>query len=186
MKNIVFKLVLTSVILISVLSLFSCSKSSSDPAVLTVINGSHTKTFTMSQLKKLPLFSGYGGQIDMNNAITGPNQYEGVALSDLLNMVGGINVSDSIKITASDNYTVTLSYDQVTTGNFTIFASSNGQEANAPSMTPKVFIAYEDNGAPLAAGTGPLEFGIMTCPYRVTQSSWWVKQVIKIEVLAVQ
>jgi hypothetical protein len=186
MKNIIYKLALTSVILISVLSLFSCSNGSSDPKVLTVINGKDTKTYSMSQLKKLPVFSGYGGQIDMNDTITGPTQYVGVALNDLLDTVGGITANDSVKITAKDNNTVMLSYTQVTNGSFTIFNAATGQQATSPSMTPKAFIAYENNGTPLAADTGPLEFGIMTCQYRVTQESQWVKQVAKIEVLTGQ
>jgi len=183
MKNIIYKLALISVILISVLALFSCSKGSSDPKVLTVTNCKDTKTYSVSQLKKLPVFSGYGGQIDMNNTIVGPTQYTGVALSDLLNTVGGITANDSVKITAKDNNTVMLSYAHVTDGSFTIFNAATGQQATSPSMTPKVFIAYENNGTPLAADTGPLEFGIMTCQYRVTPESWWVKQVVKIEIM---
>jgi hypothetical protein len=186
MKNTINKLVRLSLILISVFSLIGCSKNLSDPVALVVINGSQTKTYTISQLKKLPLFSGYGGQIDTNNAIIGPNQYAGVALSDLLNAVGGITAQDSVKITASDNYSVTVSYDQATAGNFTIFDSSSGQEATAPSMIPQAFIAYSEGGVPLATGVGPLEFGIMTCQFRVTQASLWVKQVDKIEVVAAQ
>ena len=195
MKKLICKLVLLSIILISVLSLFSCSQSTAisvitdipaGPAVLTIVKGNKIKTYTMSQLRELPLFSGYAGQIDSDNNITGPNQYNGVTLDDLLNTVGGITSRDSVKVINSDNYTKTLTYEQVTTGNFDLFSSSNGQETTAPVMVPKVFLAYEKDGNPLNDGIGPLEFGIMTCQYRVTQESLWIKKVVRIEVIAAQ
>jgi hypothetical protein len=53
-------------------------------------------------------------------------------------------------------------------------------------MVPKLFIAFEINEAPLDAASGPLEFGIMTCQFRVTRDSLWIKKVAKIEVIPAQ
>lgn len=154
--------------------------------VLTVTEGSQTKTYSLADLQALPSVSGYGGQISMGNTITGPDSYQGVALTTLLSAVGGITASQNVVITGSDNYSQTLSYQQVTTDNFTLFDAVSGQQSAAPDMTPQVFVAYEKNGNPLDADTGPFEFGVMTCQNRVTQGSLWVKKLAKIEVMAAQ
>ena len=95
-------LILASLVMITVAA---CGKSSTtaeekqksaDSVVLTVTNGSRTKTFTMSQLKELPMCLGSAGQIDNNNKITGPDEYRGVALGDILNTIVGISPVNSV------------------------------------------------------------------------------------------
>jgi DMSO/TMAO reductase YedYZ molybdopterin-dependent catalytic subunit len=164
----------------------SASTTIAGPAVLTVVEANQTKTYSLADLQSLPAVSGYGGQIAPDNSINGPYTYQGVALTTLLNAVGGITEAQSVKITGSDNYSETLSYQQVTAENFTLYDSSTGLQSAAAEMTPQVFVAYEKDGVMLAADSGPFEFGIMTCQKRVTQSSLWVKKLIKIEVVAAQ
>ncbi len=154
--------------------------------VLTVTEGNQTKTYSLADLQALPSVSGYGGQIGQSNNITGPDSYQGVALQTLLNAVGGISAGQNVKITGSDNYSQNLSYQQITTENFTLFDCVTGQESAAAEMTPVVFIAYEKNGSPLAGDAGPFEFGIMTCEKRVTQGTLWVRHAVKIEVTSSQ
>jgi hypothetical protein len=88
--------------------------------ILTVTEGSQTKTYSLADLQALPSVSGYGGQISMGNTITGPDSYQ-VSLITLLNAMGGITSGQNVIITGSDNYSQTLSYQQVTTDNFTLF-----------------------------------------------------------------
>lgn len=176
------------------LTFTSCSQSTakapatpvtaSSPTVLTVVEANQTKTYSLADLEALPAVSGYGGQIAPDNSINGPYTYQGVALTTLLNAVGGITSDQKVKITGSDNYSETLSYQQVTADNFILYDSSTGQQSTAAEMTPQVFVAYEKDGAMLTGDNGPFEFGIMTCQKRVTQSSLWVKKLIKIEVVA--
>jgi hypothetical protein len=156
------------------------------PPALVVVSGSQTKSYTMADLKALPVLSGYAGQLGKNNVITGPNQYKGVALTDLLKAVGGITAGNSVKITASDGYTKTLTYQQVTTSNFTMHDSITGQEATTSDTTPQLFVAYEKDGAPLDSSTGPLQLAIMTSQTRVTQASAWVKMTTRIEIVTAQ
>jgi guanyl-specific ribonuclease Sa len=58
--------------------------------VLTVTEGSTVKTYSMAALQALPSVSGNGGSLGKGGTITGPFPYQGVALSTLLNAVGGI------------------------------------------------------------------------------------------------
>jgi len=185
-------LILASLVMITVAA---CGKSSTtaeekqksaDSVVLTVTNGSRIKTFTMSQLKELPMCLGSAGQIDNNNKITGPDEYRGVALGDILNTIGGISPVNRVKISALDNNSQIFSYDQIANGIIDIYDAIYGRTTTAPVMVPKLFIAFEINGTPLDSVTGPLEFGVMTCQFRVTRESLWVKKVVKIEVISAQ
>jgi len=156
------------------------SATASGTTVLTVTEGSTVKTYSMADLQALPSVSGYGGQISMGNTITGPDSYQGVALITLINVVGGITSGQNVIITGSDNYSQTLSYQQVTTDNFTLFDAVSGQQSAAPDMTPQVFVAYEKNGNPLDADTGPFEFGVMTCQNRVHRVHYGLNSWLKL------
>ena len=150
------------------------------PVILNVIKGSQNNGYSLSGIKALPALTGFAGQKSKTGNITGPLPYKGVALTDLLATAGGITEANSVKITASDNYTKTLTYSQITKGDFTTY-DSTGNAANA-EMKPVVFLAYEQDGKALDAGTGPLQLGVMTCKNQVTDGSWWVKIIVKIEI----
>jgi hypothetical protein len=196
MKNaICFKLGLIFSALAVIMSIAACGRSapvateyqkSASPVVLHVIKGKTTKTFSVAQIKELPNLSGFAGQIDENNKINGPVEYKGVALTDILNTSGGISAGNQIKITSADNGSRIFSYDQVATGNIDIYDGLSGLTTTAPVMVPKLFVAFESNGTPLETGTGPLEFGVMTCQFRVTRDSLWLKNIIKIEIITAQ
>jgi hypothetical protein len=152
------------------------------PVVLTVTSGTQTKTFSMAQVKALTVYSGYAGQKSKSGTTTGPVAYKGVKLTDLLAAVGGLPNGASVKITAKDGFSKTLTYDQIATGAFSVY-DKTGAAATA-EMTPTPFIVYEADGKALDDTTGPLQLGIMTCQNQVTDGSWWVKGVVTVEVVA--
>ncbi len=149
--------------------------------VLTVTKGTQTKTFTMTELKALTQVSGYAGTKNKKGEITGPNPYKGVSLTSVLNAVGGISAGSSVKFTAKDDYSKTLTYDQISSGTFTTY-DATGTAVN-PEKTPVVFVAYEANGQALDETTGPAQLAIMTCEKQVTDGSNFIKQLVKIEVV---
>ena len=155
-----------------------------ESTALTVTNGSRTQTYTMTELKALSAITGYAGEKNKQGVVTGPVSYKGIALMYLLNGVGGLTASNSVVITAKDGFTKTLTYQQVTEGNFTTYDKSGATVT--PEMKPTVFLAYEKEGAALDETTGPLRLGIMTCQNQATDSSMWVKMVERIEVIAAQ
>jgi hypothetical protein len=154
------------------------------PAVLTVTKGTQTKTFTMAELKALPVLSGYGATKNKSGTIAGPFQYKGVALTDLLAAAGGMSATNSVKITAKDGFSKTLTYAQVTEGGFITFDKAGAEVA--AEMKPVLFVAYERDGAALDESTGPLQFGLITSQNQLTENSWWVKQTEKIEIVTTQ
>ena len=186
-----------SILLVTAMLLASCSKSTATstqtpmptttaigPIVLTVTNGSQVKTYSLTDLHDFSVASGYGGQKGEGGLITGPFPYQGVALIDLLNAVGGITTGQNIKITGSNGYSETLSYDQITNGTFNIFDTS-GNQINTRA-TPTIAVVYSVYGNSLDSTTGPIEFGILYNLNFITDESIWVKSVNKIDIIAAQ
>ena len=169
---------------VTVTSSTAAATSSDTETVLTVIKDAQTVTYTMNSLKALPQISGYAGQMSSTGNISGPFQYKGIAMSEILKAVGGISETNAVRISAKDGYSMTLSYKQMTEGNFTVLDSSTGKETAATNK-PVVFLAYEEDGKTLG-DLGPLRMGIMTSNSQVTEGHWWVKWSQKIEVIPVQ
>ena len=152
--------------------------------VLTVINGSQTKTFTLTELKALTPTSGAGATLNKNNVVSGPNQYKGVSLTNILSTVGGISAGKNVKVTASDGYTKNLTYDQVVNGSVPV--TDNTGATVTPVTKPIIILVYEKDGAALDASTGPLEIGVLTAAGQLSAGSSWVKMITKIEVVSAQ
>jgi len=114
---------------------------------LTGPNGS--RSFTLDQLKALPVTEGQGGFKDSAGVITLPSDFKGVALKDLMTALGGsFDSSIGVTLTAKDGYSMTYSYDQVANGDFTVYDPATGVElAHHDSVT--AILAYEQNGKPL-------------------------------------
>jgi hypothetical protein len=157
----------------------------SQPAALTIVNGTVTKTFTMSQIEALTPISGSTGDITSSGGIEGPYNYKGAALSDILKTVGGITANDAVKFLAKDGYSMTMSYNQITNGTeFPTYNTTTGAEVT-PDNNITVFLAYDMNGKSLGDDVGPLRLGIMA-PNQLTEGEWWVKWVEKIQVVPLQ
>jgi len=161
------------------------AQSTDTATVLTVTKGDVTNTYTMSALKAVTPVTGWGGTMSSTGTISGPYQYKGVTLTELLKAVGGVTEDNAIRVSAKDGYAMTISYRQLTEGNFTIIDSSTGKETTATS-TPVVFLAYEEDGKAISDTHGPLRLGILTSNTQVTDGHWWVKWVQKIEVITTQ
>jgi DMSO/TMAO reductase YedYZ molybdopterin-dependent catalytic subunit len=160
-------------------------KQTNESPALTVTKGEQTATYTMTALKAMTPLTGWAGQMSSTGTISGPFEYKGVAISDVLQAVGGITEENAVRVSAKDGYAMTLSYKQITEGNFTIIDSNTGKEVTAANK-PAVFVAYEEAGKPIDENIGPLRLGIMTSNSQVTEGHWWVKWTQKIEVISVQ
>ena len=156
-----------------------------ETVALTVVNGTQTKTLTMVDIKALSVISGSTGDITSSGTIQGPNEYKGVALTDILKSVGGITANNAIRISAKDGYSMTFSYNQVVKGTeFPTYDNTTGKEVT-PAGTITLFLAYEKDGKPIDDTVGPLRIGIMA-PGQVTDGHWWIKWAQKIEVITMQ
>jgi len=169
--------------------LASCSTSTTTttpagPVVLTVTNGSTVKTYSLADLQKLKAVTGNGGTKGKGGTVTGPFSYQGVALKDLLNAVGGVTSGQSVKLTGSDGYSKTLTYDQVTSGGFNTYDASGNPVT--PTANPVLAVVYSSNGAPLDSTVGPLEMGLLSSQSLVADGNMWVKLLNKIDIVAAQ
>ena len=150
-------------------------------AVLTVTNGSTIKTYSLEDLQAFTPVTGTGGTL-----INGLSSYQGVALTDLLNAVGGIAKGDSVAITAIHNYNIKLTYDQITNSSFNTY-DTNGNRVT-PTIKPVIAVIYSENGKPAGFGgtigiTGPTELGIISTQNLVTDSSMWLGSLEKIDII---
>jgi hypothetical protein len=153
--------------------------------VLTVTQGSTVKTYSMAALQALPSVSGNGGSLGKGGTITGPFPYQGVALTTLLNAVGGIAEGETVTLTSSDNYTQQLTYDQITSGSLLNYYDTNGNPIT-PSPKPTLTVIYSENGAALDSTHGPTELGALalSSPNVLTDGSLWAKMVVSITIAA--
>jgi DMSO/TMAO reductase YedYZ molybdopterin-dependent catalytic subunit len=156
-----------------------------DAAELIVVNGTQTKTLTMSEIQAMAPVTGSTGLITGSGTINGPYNLQGAALRDILKPVGCITTNDAVKISAKDGYSMTLSYNQVMNGTeFPVYNTTTGKE-EPPAGNIFVFIAYEQDGQPISTDMGPLKLSIMA-PGQLTDGRWWVKWVQKIEIIPQQ
>jgi hypothetical protein len=160
------------------------SAAAAGPTVLIVTEGSQTMTYSLAQLQALTPVTGNGGFMGKGGSITGPYSYQGVALTTLLNAVGGIAEGQSAKITGSGNYSQTLTYDQImnTSSNFS-FYDTNGNSIT-PQTNPTLAIVYSQGGNALSSSVGPLELGMLSSQSYLTNGSLWVGSVQSISVAA--
>jgi hypothetical protein len=139
----------------------------------------------MAALQALPSLSGNGGSLGKGGTITGPFPYQGVALTTLLNAVGGIAEGETVTLTSSDNYTQQLTYDQITSGSLLNYYDTNGNPIT-PSPKPTLTVIYSENGAALDSTHGPTELGALalSSPNVLTDGSLWAKMVVSITIAA--
>jgi hypothetical protein len=160
----------------------SLSPSLPSTANLTLVAFNGTGYFlSSSQIASLPSTIGPGGWFSVNN-------YTGVSLETLANLVGGLNSSEVLAVVGSDGYTKNFTYAQVVNGNFSGL-TYNRTTGNPTSPTKPIaaIIAYYNNSQLIpgrsSGGDGPLMLAIVGNDSLVTPGNYWVWWVDKVEVL---
>ncbi len=143
------------------------------------------KSLTMDDLKAMPVAQGWAGIKSSTGRITVPEQYKGVSVTDLCKLVGGISPNTGITLTAKDGYAMTISYDQITAGDFITYDPGTGDEVKIKDALT-VIIAYEKEGKPLPADSdGPLKLVVISAKNnQVVDGHWAVKWITQIAVKA--
>ena len=160
---------------------YAYSSASLPPISLTLVGLDSTQiVLNETDIGSLPSLESYGGLKNQLGNIKDLGNYTGVPLSTLCNLVGGINATDSLRITATDSYTITLSYGQVVNGAFITYDNSSGQQVvHNQSLTPILAYYYDD----MNVSDGPLKLAIVGPEGLLTDGTLWVKWVVKLEVL---
>jgi hypothetical protein len=193
-KGLNTKIIATIVIIIIVVSLSAVaaqyilnqSPQSSDelPDMTLTLIGSNEQeqTLTKTDILAITPYTADGGIRTSSGEIKGVGTYTGVAVTDLLDLVGGIQSDQTLTATAQDGYTMTYSYNQVTNGaDFTTYDPTTRSET-AATQPLKMVLTYSIDGSPLPSDEGPLRMGVLGSEGLATQGNLWEKLVIKLQV----
>jgi hypothetical protein len=147
---------------------------------LVALNGT-TVSLDSNSIAELPSFTSKGGLMTSVGTIKAVNNYTGVKLTSLCDLIGGISSETSVRVTASDGYSMIYSYDQLC-GDFVTYNPKTGNEiAHNQTLTP--IVAYHINGENLDDDEGPLRFLIVGPEGLITDGHYWIKFTEKIEIL---
>jgi len=151
--------------------------------VLELVGLEKTVSLTMEELMALPAVEGQAGIKSSTGAITPPELYKGVALKDLLELVGPLDESMGINIVAEDGYALTFSYDQIMNGTFISYDPATGEELKNPFPLTAI-LAYRRGDQPLdKQQDGTVRVAIISDEAKqVTDGHWSIKWVAKVEV----
>jgi hypothetical protein len=163
----------------------SASLPSTANLTLAALNG--TEYFlNSSQIATSPSTTAPGGY-NQGSPPFNTNNYTGVSLRTLANLVGGLNSGEVLMVEGSDGYAINFTYSQVVNGNFSTFDSITGNPAS-PTQPIVPILAYYNNSQLIPGesngGSGPLMVAIVGNDSLVTQGKYWVKWVDKVEVFS--
>lgn len=144
-------------------------------------SGGDERVLTFDEIRAMPSYEGYGGFFTTVGIVNGPYNCKGVSVKDLCELVGGIDASNTVWVSAPDGYLIAFSYDQVN-GNFRTFDPTTFREVPHDELT--MILMYEQDGAPLSDYDGrPLRIAIVSGrDDYITEGHNWVKWVDEIEV----
>jgi len=145
---------------------------------LTLI-GDEQIVLDFDEILAMPAYSGRSGFFTSVGVVNGPFDIKGVPLLDLCDLVGGVNSSEFVRISAVDNYSMVFSYNQLH-GEFITYNTSLHEVDNDGLV---LVLMYELDGEPLTEDVGsPLRIAIIGDNV-LTEGMYWVKWINKIEIL---
>jgi len=146
--------------------------------VVLTVEGTSTIDFTLSELQGMTAVTSMGGFIKSTGTIIGPDEFTGVPLKDLIDLVyaGG---EYSVEVVATDDYTITYNYSQVEDGLFEHFDSATGDSLGYDTFT--MVMAYAQDGLPLEDMV--LRIAIIDDSEPITSSDLWAKMVRTVRVV---
>jgi hypothetical protein len=150
------------------------------PMNLTLVGLNGTSlTLNETTIAKLESFTSRGGLKTSVGYLHGIGNYTGVSVVDLCNLVGGINSTCSLLVTASDGYSMVYAYNQVEGKNFTCYSAVTGDEVQS-NQPFTMILAYYKNGANLTSDEGPLRLAIVGSQGLLTDGHFWVRMVAQL------
>jgi hypothetical protein len=150
------------------------------PMNLTIVAPNGTElTLDETEISVLPALRDVGARRNSIGVVSGLGNYTGSSLNMFCDLVGGMENDTVLLVTAADNTTKKLTYEEVN-GAFTTYNMSGQPVSHNESLTP--ILAYHFNDANLSLTDGPLRLAIVGSEGLATTSSYWVKQVVKLEI----
>lgn len=183
-KRIIAKVLPLMLVVFLTVSLLNCFGCGGGEVLLTLTKGDETATYTLKQLKAMPSVTARASFMKSTGDIISEATYKGVELSVLTDDVGGLGTGEQVKLIAVDEYSMTMTYEQIAADAFTTFDSS-GAEVDHSGRDLRVIVAYEADGEAInAVSEGPLRLLIMAADGALvtTEGHWWVKHLTKINI----
>ncbi len=150
-----------------------------EPDILFITRGDLHLGYTLTEIMEMPAITGLGGYKKSTGTIVGPFNYTGVTIQYLLSLTEAPLVNYSIEVVAADNYTTYYNMTQVE-GRFQAYNSTTGECVGIQDCS--LIIAYQQDGAVITDG-GPLRVAILNSDGHVTDGHFWIKSVIRINVI---
>ena len=142
--------------------------------------GDEEKVLTFDDIKTMPSYTGRGGFFSTVGMKYGPFKCKGVPIEYLCDLVGGIDESSTVWISAPDGYMMVFDYDQIKC-DFNTFDPEDLKEV--PHGDLKLILTYEQDGELLPENDGrPFRVSIVGKEDLLTEGSYWVKWVDRIEI----
>ena len=153
------------------------------PMSLTIVGANGTQVFlNETDVAALPSYRGYGGFKNQLGIVKGLGNYTGVSLDMLCGLVGGLTSTSIVNVSASDGYWSIFTFDEVVNGNFTTYDSNGEEVSHSQPLVPIVAYYFNDMNISESNG-GPLRLAIVGPEGLVTNSTLWVKCVVRVEVI---
>jgi hypothetical protein len=133
---------------------------------------------TNAQIKDMATIEGYGAMKSETGALSSTRRYRGVAIRDLMALVGGGTTVDVISI---DGSKVSYTADQVN-GRVTTYDPAGGEESTITGPLTMILALIVDDD-PIDSYDGPLRIAFVTpTGEQATMSSLWARRVMAIVV----
>jgi hypothetical protein len=147
---------------------------------LVAVNGTQV-TINETDIGQLTSYSGFGGYKNQLGNLKGYGNYTGVSLEALCNLVSGLTNTSTVRVTATDNYSMSFTYAEVK-GEFVTYDNVTGAEVNHTEPLMPI-VAYYLNDSSIPLSDGPLRLAIVSPEGYATSSTYWVKLVVRIEIV---
>ncbi|PVX24713.1 MAG: hypothetical protein CW691_06765, partial [Candidatus Bathyarchaeum sp.] len=150
---------------------------------LTIVAANGTEVVLRStDIAGLSSYTADGGTRSNSGSIKNFGTYTGVPILTLCDLVGGVSSGDTVKVTASDDYTSTIMYEQMNGQSIATYdMNGNPVEAN---QTLTMIVAYHLNGTVLPEDTGLLRIAVVGPEGVITSGNVWAKFAVKIEIIS--
>jgi hypothetical protein len=155
------------------------------PYVVLIGSDSTTENVTLTEMLTMTSITKSGSYQNSYGNIRGQGTYTGVKIADLVNLVGGMAENETLKVTASDDYSMTFGY-------YKVFPN-----ASFLAIQGDMVLAYEYNGTRVPEYEDGFRISFLpddgyysnadanatTEPDPSAAGPQWVSNVVKIEIL---
>jgi DMSO/TMAO reductase YedYZ molybdopterin-dependent catalytic subunit len=151
-----------------------------EPVLLNLYYEDTTLSYTLSDLIALGSVTGDGGYKRTSGTIVGPDSYEGVPFTTLLNQIPSLPANYSVIARAGDDWT--SEYSKSVIEGIVYGYSPTGNPIG--DITCTMILAYEMDDAPISTGDGgPLRIAFLNEDGNLTDGFNWAKNVVNITVV---